>query len=108
MSEYPECPFCGYRLTEPIPQSIEGSIKLRCPSCAHQYEYIHEIGSFPLDEDLGIKVTKGLLGPHVVDESSMSEGDISLSRALLIGGLCCCTLVVIIPVVIALLLALIG
>ncbi|MFW9788096.1 MAG: hypothetical protein ACFFE1_10500 [Candidatus Thorarchaeota archaeon] len=108
MSEYPECPFCGHRLTEPVSQSIEGSIKIRCPSCEQRYEYISGTGSFPMDDDLGIRVAKGLLGPHVVDGEAASTGDISLSRALCVGGLCCCTIVVIIPVLVALLLAFLG
>lgn len=106
MSEYPECPFCEYRLTEPVPQSLEGSIKLRCPSCEQRYEYIPQTGSFPLEDDFGIKVSKGILGPHVVTGAPESEDDISLSRALFIGGLCCCTIAIIIPVVVSLILAL--
>ena len=109
MTEHPECPFCEHRLAEPVPESIEGSFKVRCPSCEQRYEHIPGTGSFPLDDDLGIKVSKGLLGPHVVDGNADSEGgDISLSRALLIGSLCCCTLAVIVPMVVALLLALFG
>jgi hypothetical protein len=108
MPEYPECPFCEYRLTEAVLESVESSIKLRCPSCGWSYQYIPEAGSFPLEDDLGITVSKGLLGPHVISEGKDSEDAISLSRALLIGGLCCCTTVVIIPVVLALLLALLG
>ena len=106
MSEYPECPFCEHRLTEPVPQSLEGSIKLRCPSCEQRYEYIPHTGSFPLEDDFGINVSKGILGPHVVTGSSESEDDISVSRALFIGGLCCCTIAIIIPVVVSLILAL--
>lgn len=107
MSEYPECPFCEHRLIEPVPKTLEGSIKLRCPSCEQRYEYISEIGSFPLEEDLGIEVSEGILGPRVVVGSSDSgDDDVSLSRALLIGGLCCCTIAIIIPVVISLILAL--
>ncbi|MHA1964876.1 MAG: hypothetical protein ACXACG_04160 [Candidatus Thorarchaeota archaeon] len=106
MSEYPECPFCEHRLTEPVPQSLEGSIKLNCPSCEKQYEYIPQAGSFPLEDDLGIKVSKGILGQHITTRTSESDDDISLSRALIIGGLCCCTIAIIIPVVISLLLAL--
>ncbi|MBY8998862.1 MAG: hypothetical protein KGD60_14130 [Candidatus Thorarchaeota archaeon] len=106
MSEYPECPFCQHRLTEPIPHSLEGSINLRCPSCEQRYEYLPQIGSFPLDDDLGIKVSEGILGPHVVTGSPESDEDVSLSRALFIGGLCCCTIAIIIPVVISLILAL--
>jgi hypothetical protein len=108
MSEYPECPFCEHRLEEPISQSIEGSIKLRCPSCEQRYEYNPQTGSFPLEEDFGIEVSKGLLGPHVVSERPGLEEEVSLTRALLIGGLCCCTIVVIIPVVAALILAFLG
>ena len=67
-----------------------------------------EIGSFPLDDGPGIKVSKGILGPHVTDEESNEVPDVSTSHALLIGGLCCCTIVFIIPVVMALLLALFG
>ncbi len=108
MPEFPACPFCEHRLEDPIPDSLEGSIKLKCPSCEQRYEFIPGSGSFPLEDDYGISVTKGILGPHVVEGDKDSAGDISLSRALLIGGLCCCTIVIIIPVVIALLLALIG
>ena len=108
MPEYPECPFCGHRLAEPVPLSVEGSIKLRCPSCEERYEYIPKTGSFPLDDDLGITVTTGILGPHLVTQGAESGDDVSISHALLIGGLCCCTTVIIIPVVLALLLALLG
>jgi hypothetical protein len=108
MPEYPKCPFCEHRLTEPVPQSIEGSIKLRCPSCEQRYEYIPEAGSFPLDDDHGIRVTKGVLGPRMTTSTTDAESDISLSRALLTGGLCCCTIAILIPVVISLLLALFG
>jgi hypothetical protein len=106
MSEFPECPFCEHRLEESIPLSIEGSIKIRCPACEQRYEFIPQIGSFPLDEDLGITISKGLLGPHVVEGASETEDEISLSRALFIGGLCCCTLAIIIPVIISLILSL--
>jgi transcription elongation factor Elf1 len=108
MPEYPKCPFCEHRLTESVPQSIEGSIKLRCPSCEQRYEYIAEAGSFPLDDDHDIKVTKGVLGSRMTTGTTDAESDISLSRALLIGGLCCCTIAVLIPVVLSLLFALFG
>ena len=106
MSEVPVCPICEHRLEESIPSSLEGSIKIRCPSCEQRYEYIPQTGSFPLEDDLGVTVSKGLLGPHVVEGSSESEDDISLSRALFIGGLCCCTLAIIIPVIVSLILSL--
>ena len=106
MSEVPVCPFCEHRLEEAIPDSLEGTIKLRCPKCEQRYEFIPQTGSFPLDDDFGIKITKGVLGHHVVTGSSASEDDISLSRALLIGGLCCCTLAIIIPVIVSLILSL--
>ena len=109
MSEYPECPFCEHRLTEPVPESLEGSIKLRCPSCEQRYEYISQIGSFPLEEDLGIEVSEGILGSRVVIGGPDSgDGDVSLSRALLTGGLCCCTIAIIIPIVVSLILAFFG
>jgi hypothetical protein len=106
MSEVPVCPFCEHRLEEAIPQSLDGSIKLRCAACEQRYEYIPQTGSFPIYDDLGITVAKGILGPHVVNGDSTTGDDISLSRALLIGGLCCCTLVIIIPVVLSLILSL--
>ena len=108
MSEFPECPFCEHRLTEPVSQSIEGSIKIRCPSCEQRYEYIPNEGSFPLEDDFGIMVKKGVLGQRLTTDGTTLEDDLSLSRALLIGGLCCCTLVIIIPVVISLILAFLG
>jgi hypothetical protein len=108
MSEFPECPFCEHRLTDAVSPSIEGTVRIRCPACGQQYEFMPEIGSFPLDDDLGIKVSKGILGPHVMDWDSGEAPDVSSSHALLIGGLCCCTIVFIIPVVMALLLALFG
>ncbi|KXH70479.1 MAG: hypothetical protein AM326_04345 [Candidatus Thorarchaeota archaeon SMTZ-45] len=108
MSEFPECPFCEHQLTESIPETIEGSIRIRCPSCQQRYEFIPKTGSFPLDEDYGITVTKGILGPHVISKSTEATDELSLSRALLIGGSCCCTIVVIIPIVLSLLLALLG
>lgn len=108
MSEFPECPFCEHRLTDAVSPSIEGFVKIRCPACGRQYEFMPEIGSFPLDDGPGIKVSKGILGPHVTDEESNEVPDVSTSHALLIGGLCCCTIVFIIPVVMALLLALFG
>lgn len=108
MSDYPECPFCGHRLTEPVPSSLDGPMKLRCQACEAQYQYIPKAGSFPLDDDLGLTITKGILGPHVVTQGGKLEDDVSLSRTLLIGGLCCCTIIVIIPVLLALLLAFIG
>ncbi len=108
MSEYPECPFCGHRLTEPVPPSLDGPMKLKCQACGERYQYIPRGGSFPLDDDLDLIITKGVLGPHVVTQGELLEDDVSLSRALLIGGFCCCTIIVIIPVVLALLLSLIG
>jgi len=105
MAEVPVCPFCEHRLEDDIPEAIEGSIKLRCPKCEQRYEYVPKEGSFPLDEDFGIKVTTGVLGPHIVTGSSTSEDDISLSRALIIGSFCCCTLAIIIPVIISLILS---
>ena len=116
MSEYPVCPFCEHRLTQPFLHHIEGPIRLRCPSCTRIYQHIPGVGSYPLDDDYGVEVTDGIFGPHVMSVYSHSESlippygpdDISLSRALLIGGLCCCTIIVIIPIVFALLLALIG
>lgn len=106
MSEYPECPFCEHRLPEPVPQSIEGSIKIRCPSCAQRFEYIPQTGSFPLEDDFEIKVTKGILGQHVVTGTPESDDELSLSKALFIGGLCCCAIAIIIPIVLSLILAL--
>jgi hypothetical protein len=106
MSEFPECPFCEHRLEESIPASLEGSMKIRCPACDQRYEFIPLTGSFPLDDNLGITVSKGLLGPHVVTGASETENDISLSRALLIGSVCCCTLVIIIPILVSLILSL--
>jgi hypothetical protein len=106
MSETPICPFCEHRFEDPISESIEGSIKLRCPSCEQRYDYNPQTGSIPLEDDFGIEVSKGLLGPHVVTDRPQDE--MSLMRALLIGSLCCCTLVVIIPVVMALILAYFG
>jgi hypothetical protein len=106
MSEYPVCPFCEHRLTEPVPQFIEDAIKITCPSCEQRYEYLPSIGSFPLEDDFRLKVSKGILGPHVVTGTSESDDDISFFRALLIGGLCCCIIAIIIPVVISLILAL--
>ena len=105
MSEYPECPFCEHRLTEPVPQFIEDAIKITCPSCEQRYEYLPSIGSFPLEDDFKLKVSKGILGPHVVTGTPESD-EISFSRALFIGGLCCCIIAIIIPVVISLILAL--
>ena len=106
MPEYPVCPFCEHQLEDPIPESLEGSIKLKCPSCSQRYEYFPQMGSYPLDDDLGVQVTKGLLGPHVTTGDSSSEDDVSLTRALLLGGLCCCTLAIIIPVIVSLILSL--
>ena len=108
MSEYPECPFCEHRLTDAVFPSVEGSIKIRCPACGGQYEFLPQVGSFPLDDDLGIKVSKGIIGPHVMNGRLDEAADVSTSHALLIGGLCCCTIVFIIPVVMALLLTLFG
>ena len=108
MSEFPECPFCEHRLTESVPQSIEGSIKIRCPSCEQRYEYIPEEGSFPLEDDLGVMVKKGVLSHRMTTDGAAIEGELSLSRALLIGGLCCCTIAIIILIVLSLLLALFG
>ncbi|MFX1561088.1 MAG: hypothetical protein ACFFBL_10920 [Promethearchaeota archaeon] len=108
MSEYPECPFCHHILAEPVPKSIDGSIKIRCPSCEQRYEYIPEAGSFPLEDDLGVMVKKGGLSRRITTDSATLEGDMSLSKALLIGGLCCCSVIVIIPVVVAMILALFG
>ena len=108
MPEYPECPFCEHRLTDAIPPSIEGSIKIKCPACGGQYEFLPQVGSLPLDDDLGIEVSKGLFGPHVVEGNADDIGDISLTHSLLVGGLCCCTVVFIIPVIMALLLSLFG
>jgi hypothetical protein len=106
MSEYPECPFCGHRLEEPVPQFIENAIKITCPACEQRYEYLPSIGSFPLEDDFGLKVSTGILGPHVVTGAPESEDDISFSRALLVGCLCCCTLAIVIPVVVSIILAL--
>ena len=106
MSEYPECPFCKHRLAEPVPQFIEDAIKITCPSCEQRYEYLPSIGSFPLEDDFGLKVSKGVLGPHLVTGPPEFDDEISFSQALLIGGLCCCTIAIIIPVVISLILAL--
>ncbi len=108
MSEFPECPFCEHRLTEPVSQSIEGSIKIRCPSCEQRYEYIPKEGSFPLEDDLGIIVKRSVLGHRMTTDGQPLKDDLSLSRALLIGGLCCCTIVIIIPVVVSLILSFLG
>lgn len=108
MPEFPECPYCEHQLTESVLESVEGSVIIRCPVCQQRFQFIPNTGSFPLDDDYGVTVTKGILGPHVVSKSTEVSDEISLSRALLIGGSCCCIIVVIIPVVISLLLAFIG
>ncbi|MFW9806178.1 MAG: hypothetical protein ACFFFK_05565 [Candidatus Thorarchaeota archaeon] len=106
MPEFPVCPVCEYQLEDPIPESLEGSIKLKCPFCSQRFEYSHQMGSYPLEDDLGVQVAKGLLGPHVMTGDSSSDDDVSLTRALLVGGLCCCTLAIIIPVIVSLILSL--
>ena len=106
MPEYPVCPVCDHKLEDSVPDSLDGPIRIRCPFCSQLYEYDPQTGSVPIDDDLGITVTKGILGPHIVTRGPTVEDDISLSRALFIGAACCCTLVIIIPVIVSLILSL--
>lgn len=110
LTEGPKCPYCENLVDESIPENIEGSIIFRCSYCEERFEYIAAQGSFPLDSDYAVRISRGLLGSKVMtDDSSPPPGsEMSLSMAVFAGFLCCCTIAILLPVLLSLLLAIFG
>jgi len=90
MGREPACPFCGAEISEPIPASLEGSINLRCPECESIFEFTPGLGSFPIEENLGIHISLGRLGTRVTigSDTEFSDRPVdTLSRAFYCGCL---------------------
>jgi len=90
MVREPTCPYCGTEISESIPTTLEGSIHLRCPECESIFEFTPGLGSFPIEEDMGIHISRGRLGTRVTigTESYSSERPTdSMSRAFYCGCL---------------------
>jgi hypothetical protein len=97
MSEEPTCPYCGATFNESIPTALEGSIQLKCPECESIFAFTPGLGSFPIEDDLGIHISRGRLGSRVSigdDIDAFDRSRDTLSRTLF------CTCVVIISVLI--------
>jgi len=104
----PTCPYCGTYLSESIPAALEGSIQLRCPECESIFAFTPGLGSFPIEDDLGLHISRGRLGSRVsIGESvdSFEVSNVTLSRTLFCT---CATIMCILIVAAVMLVILIG
>ncbi|MFX1481770.1 MAG: hypothetical protein ACFFCP_01125 [Promethearchaeota archaeon] len=111
MTTVPRCPYCDTPIDEPVPESIDGPITLRCKSCEERFEYDPDRGSYPIEGDFSIRITKGPLSSVVMTNESVTSSqspEPSVSSAIFVGLLCCCIIAVIIPIAFALLLSIFG
>jgi hypothetical protein len=63
--EEPTCPYCGNPLNESIPISLEEPIKIRCPECDSIFVFSLGVGSFRIEDDLGVHISRGRLRSRV-------------------------------------------
>lgn len=90
MVREPACPYCGTELSDSIPSALEGSIRLRCPECESIFEFTPGLGSFPIEEDMGIHISRGRLGTRVsigADTEFSDRPTDTISRAFYCGCL---------------------
>jgi hypothetical protein len=64
MVEEPMCPFCGALYNVAILTHVR-SIQIQCPECESIYTFTPGAGSFPVEEDLSIHVSRGRLGSRI-------------------------------------------
>lgn len=86
----PACPFCGTEISDSIPAALEGSIRLRCSKCESIFEFTPGFGSFPIEDDLGIHISRGRFGSRVtigIDADSSERPTDIVSRAFYCGCL---------------------
>lgn len=109
-ADVPLCPFCKAEGKVSSQAGLESSV-IECEACGHRYEFIPGNGSFPIEEDLAVHVSDGLLGPRVVLGTGM-EGSRLLARtqklSCLAGILCCIVFLIVLPILASLLLLLFG
>ncbi|MDH4213371.1 MAG: hypothetical protein OEV85_05585 [Candidatus Thorarchaeota archaeon] len=97
MGEEPTCPYCGTIFKESIPEALQGSIQIRCPECDSIFAFTSGAGSFPIEDDLGLHITRSRLGARVSigdDMDSFGTSSDTLSRTFF------CTCMIIIGVLI--------
>ena len=108
MGEEPTCPYCGTIFKESIPEALQGSIQIRCPECDSIFAFTSGAGSFPIENDLGLHISRGRLGSRVsIGDNSYSFDTSSdtLSRTLF----CACVIIIgMLMVAIAILMILVG
>jgi hypothetical protein len=88
----PICPYCETPLNESIPTSLEGTIRIRCPSCESIYAYTSGLGSYPIEDDLNLHITRGRLGSRVSTGEQIDSFDgprDTLSRTIF----CACAII---------------
>jgi len=77
MSYAPTCPYCNTDLDEPIPQALQGSIQVRCPSCGLLYSYSQELGSLPIEDEFNYQLSPSLFGKKITVGPKTDMKDLS-------------------------------
>ncbi len=89
----PTCPYCGTEFTESIPAALEGSIRLRCSECESIFTFTPGLGSFPIEDDLGLHISRGRLGARVSIGANIDTSERS-SDTLLRAFYCACFVII--------------
>ena len=85
----PVCPFCNQTYGGAI-LNRDSQVILTCDSCERRYEWVPGSGCYPLENDLGLQVSYGPLGPKVIVGSSRAKLGSPGRRGLSILSWCMC------------------
>ena len=109
-ADIPVCPFCDAEHTSAVLSESE-TIQVTCEACGRRYEWIPGEGCFPVEADLVVQISQGLLGRRVV-MGPQTRLDRSRARKrsmrYVAGLLCCIVFIIVLPLITSVLILLFG